>query len=95
MQALHREQAQISAYDPVATGEARKLFGDIPIQYAASLNEAVQSVDAIMLVTKWDELASLPAIINSMDAPPLLIDGRRMIDKNSVPRYEGIGLSAS
>ena len=95
VQALHREQAQISAYDPVATGEARKLFGDIPIQYAASLNEAVQSADAIMLVTKWDELASLPAIINSMDAAPLLIDGRRMIDKNSVPRYEGIGLSAS
>ena len=95
VKALHQEDVEISAYDPVAIGEARKLFGDIPIRYAASLNEAVQSADAIMLVTKWDELASLPAIINSMDAPPLLIDGRRMIDKNSVPRYEGIGLSAS
>ena len=34
-----------------------------------------------------------PEIINNMDTPPLLVDGRRMLDKNSVPRYEGIGLS--
>jgi len=93
--ALHQEQAEISAYDPIATDEARKRFSDIPIQYAASLDEAVQGTDAVVLVTTWDEFASLPEVINGMDSPPLLVDGRRMIDKHAVPRYEGIGLSVS
>ena len=53
----------------------------------------MKGVDAIVLVTRWDEFKSLPDIINGMDAAPLLIDGRRMIDKDAVPRYEGIGLS--
>ena len=93
VKALHKEQAEISAYDPIAIDEARKRFADIPIQYAASLDDAVQDADAIVVVTTWDEFASLPEIINAMDSPPLLVDGRRMIDKHAVPRYEGIGLS--
>ncbi len=95
VRALHKEGAEISAYDPVATDEARKEFPDVPIQYAASMSAAVQGADAIVLITTWDEFASLPDIINNMEPAPLLIDGRRMIDKNSVPRYEGIGLSLS
>jgi UDPglucose 6-dehydrogenase/GDP-mannose 6-dehydrogenase len=93
--ALHQEKAQISAYDPIATDEARKQFSGVPIRYATSLDEAVQGVDAVVVVTTWDEFASLPDIINGMDSPPLLVDGRRMIDKKSVPRYEGIGLSVA
>ena len=95
VRALHEEGAEISVYDPVATDEARKLFRDVPIQYAVSMDAAVQGADAIVLVTTWDEFTSLPEIINNMDSAPLLVDGRRMIDKNSVPRYEGIGLSLS
>ena len=95
VRALHEEGAEISAYDPAATDEARKLFSDVPIQYAVSVDAAVQGADAIVLVTTWDEFTSLPEIINNMDSAPLLVDGRRMIDKNSVPRYEGIGLSLS
>ena len=95
VRALHEQGAEISAYDPVATDEARKEFADVPIQYAASTTAAVQGADAIVLVTTWDEFASLPEIINNMESAPLLIDGRRMIDKNAVPRYEGIGLSLS
>jgi len=95
VEALHQEQADISAYDPIAIDEARKRFSNIPVQYAASLDEAVQGADAIVLVTTWDEFASLPEVINGMDSPPLLVDGRRMIDKHAVPRYEGIGLSVA
>jgi len=95
VKALHEEKAEIVAYDPIAIEEARKLFADIPIKYTASLEEAVKGADAIIIVTLWDEFASLPKIINNMKSPPLLVDGRRMIDKHSVPRYEGIGLSGS
>ena len=95
IRALHGEGAGISAFDPIATDEARKVFEDIPIEYADSLDEAVQGSDAIVLVTIWDEFLPLPDIINSMSPSPLLVDGRRMFDKNSVPRYEGIGLSVA
>ena len=93
MTALHAAQATIAAYDPIAATEARKLFADVPIEYAETVQDALQDCDAIVLVTRWDEFTSLPDMINSMDEAPLLIDGRRMIDKNAVPRYEGVGLA--
>jgi len=91
--ALHEEGAAISAYDPIAMNEARTRFTDIPIEYAESTEVAVQGADAVVVVTTWDEFRSLPGIINKLDPTPLVVDGRRMLDKNSVPRYEGIGLS--
>ena len=93
--ALHQAGATITAYDPIAAEEAQKLFVDIPMQYAQTVEEAVKGADAILLVTRWDEFSALPDIINGMDVAPLLIDGRRMIDKDAVPRYEGIGLSTA
>jgi len=93
--ALHEEGATISAYDPIAIDEARTRFTDIPVEYAESTEAAVQGADAVVVVTTWDEFKSIPAIVNKMDPSPLVVDGRRMLDKNSVPRYEGIGLSAT
>lgn len=93
VRALHEARAKITAYDPIAADEARRLFADVSMQYAETVEEAVEGADAIVLVTRWDEFEALPEIINSMDVAPLLVDGRRMIDKDAVPRYEGIGLS--
>jgi len=93
--ALHDEGATISAYDPIAMNEARTRFTDIPVEYAESTEAAVRGADAVVIVTTWDEFRSLPAIINKLDPTPLVVDGRRMLDKNSVPRYEGIGLSVT
>jgi UDPglucose 6-dehydrogenase len=92
---LHEQKAEVKAFDPIATDEARKLFGDVPIEYAESLQDAVTGADAVVLVTLWDEFSPLPEIINGISPAPLLVDGRRMFDKNSVPRYEGIGLSTA
>jgi UDPglucose 6-dehydrogenase len=95
VRALHDAGAEISAFDPIALDEARKTFPEIPIEYAPSVEAAVKGADAIMIITSWSEITSLPKIIGSMDPSPVVIDGRRMIDKNSVPRYEGIGLTES
>jgi UDPglucose 6-dehydrogenase/GDP-mannose 6-dehydrogenase len=95
IKALHEAKATITAYDPIAAEEAQKLFADIPMHYADTVVDAVKGVDAILLVTRWEEFADLPVIINGMDVAPLLVDGRRMIDKDAVPRYEGIGLSGA
>jgi UDPglucose 6-dehydrogenase len=91
--ALHEEQASISAYDPIAVDEARKTFPDVPIDYADSVSDAIRDADAIVIVTRWAEFEDLPDMIKSMSKPPLVIDGRRMLASTSVPRYAGIGLS--
>jgi UDPglucose 6-dehydrogenase/GDP-mannose 6-dehydrogenase len=94
VKALHDEGAVISAYDPVAIEEAKKAFTGIDIDYADSIEAAVHGVDAVIIVTIWDEFRSLPEIINKCESPPLLIDGRRMIDKDAVLRYDGIGMTS-
>ncbi|MGI9301332.1 MAG: UDP-glucose dehydrogenase family protein [Gammaproteobacteria bacterium] len=90
--ALRDQSADIRAYDPVARHEAEALFGHDGITYCESLNSAVQDAQAVLLLTRWDEFQQLPEIVNAMQPAPVLVDGRRMLDKRSVVRYEGIGL---
>jgi UDPglucose 6-dehydrogenase/GDP-mannose 6-dehydrogenase len=83
--------AQLKAYDPVATREARKIFGDT-IVYCESLIEAAEQAQAIVLVTRWEEFKNLPELLAGMNPQPVFVDGRRMLDKDAIARYEGIGL---
>jgi UDPglucose 6-dehydrogenase/GDP-mannose 6-dehydrogenase len=79
------------AWDPVAVPEARKILGE-EVAYASSLRECIEDVDAIVLVTRWKEFEAVPGLLAGRPTPPLVIDGRRLLDKRSVPRYAGIGL---
>jgi UDPglucose 6-dehydrogenase/GDP-mannose 6-dehydrogenase len=90
---LQRRGAVVTAFDPVAANEAARIFGTAAPRLAASLDEAVRDADAILLVTRWPEFGDLPRLVAARDGqPPLLVDGRRMIDPHAVPRYRGIGL---
>lgn len=89
---LIAEGATLKAYDPVARNEAIKLFGNHSIQYPETLEQSIQDVDAIILLTKWDEFQRLPELIAAFDNQPLVIDGRRFLDKSGIARYDGIGL---
>ena len=55
------------------------------------LADAVRGASVIVLVTRWPEFAALPDLIAGMDPPPLVVDGRRVLDRSRIPRYEGIG----
>lgn len=88
---LLAEQAKIQAYDPVANSEARKIFGD-KITLVDSLPQALSGADAVVLVTRWDEFRQVPDLLSHVNPQPVFIDGRRMLDKQSLARYEGIGL---
>jgi UDPglucose 6-dehydrogenase len=83
--------AQVTAYDPIATEPARKILGE-RLQYARSLEECLDGARAVVLVTRWDEFRRVPELINNMQNPPLLVDGRRLIAKDAVRHYAGIGL---
>ena len=89
---LLEQGAKVKAYDPVARHEARKLFGDNAITYCEELVETIRDVEAIVLLTRWAEFNKVPELLRNRNPPPLLIDGRRMLDKRSISRYEGIGL---
>ena len=89
---LISQGANVLAYDPVACNEARKVLGERDIQYCESTLDAVKEAQAVVLVTRWDEFRSLPELLGRMRRPPLLIDGRRLIERGAVANYEGIGL---
>ena len=92
IQTLLNRGAQLRAFDPVAKDEAMKLFGEETIQYAKTLGEALAQPQAVVLLTRWDVFKDLARLIQPMKPQPLVIDGRRMLDKNAFDRYEGIGM---
>jgi UDPglucose 6-dehydrogenase len=91
---LHADGALVSAYDPVAEEQARKLVGGITL--AESALDAVRHADAAVLVTEWRELVELDwqQVAEAMDGR-LVIDGRNALDADRVRAagllYEGIG----
>lgn len=82
--------AQVTAYDPIA-GDAARAVLPAGVSYAASLEQALAQADAALLITRWREFDRLPELLAGRADAPLLIDGRRMIDPHSVPKYAGIG----
>jgi len=90
---LKRRGAVVTAFDPVVTADAARTFVTAAPLLAASLDDAVRDADAILLITRWPEFNDLPRLLAARSGkPPLLVDGRRVIDPHAVPRYRGIGL---
>jgi UDPglucose 6-dehydrogenase/GDP-mannose 6-dehydrogenase len=89
---LIAQRAIVTAYDPVAQPAAERLFGAKGVVFPGGLAETIENTDAILLVTRWDLFNTLPGLLADRDPQPLIVDGRRMLDKLSVQRYEGIGL---
>ncbi|HWX95590.1 MAG TPA: UDP-glucose/GDP-mannose dehydrogenase family protein [Solirubrobacteraceae bacterium] len=91
---LLAEGALVSAYDPIAEDEARKLMPELA--YCASALDAVRGSDAVVLVTEWSELLRLDwsEVAEAMSGG-LVIDGRNALDPETVRSaglsYEGIG----
>ena len=89
---LAAEGACIRAYDPEARTEAQKIFTNGDLELCEGLNETLEGAQAVVLVTRWDEFRRVPELLARRDPQPLFVDGRRMLDKHSLDRYEGIGL---
>jgi UDPglucose 6-dehydrogenase/GDP-mannose 6-dehydrogenase len=90
--ALLDEGAHVTVHDPVAAGAAASLFGTGRVRVADTLEQAVEGAEAVVLVTRWPEYGALPELLEGRDPQPLVVDGRRVLDRNRIRRYEGIGL---
>src|SRR3954465_9639385 len=92
---LQAEGAQVSVYDPIAEGEARKRIVS-GVDFAASALDCVRDADAVVLVTEWREFKELDwrEVAEAM-AGTLVIDGRTALDPEAIQAaglvYEGIG----
>lgn len=79
--------ADVIAYDPVAAENMRKHFPDIT--YASSASTALDGAVAALVVTDWEEITKLHVEFDAM-AMPVVIDGRRAIDRREGIVYEGL-----
>jgi UDPglucose 6-dehydrogenase len=93
-QKLLDERAIVTCFDPIAHHEAEKIFGD-KVLFREDLSAAIANVDAILIMTRWQHFDALPAMLKDLPNPPLVIDGRRMLEKTALHRYEGIGLKGT
>jgi UDPglucose 6-dehydrogenase len=93
---LNADGATVTACDPVAEEQARKLVSGIA--FADSPLDAVRDADAVVLVTEWPEFIDLDwnAVAQAMRGT-LVIDGRNALDAQAIRgaglTYEGIGRS--
>ena len=79
-QTLTELGATVIAYDPIAINNAKKILGH-SIHYADSALEAVKKVDALFLVTEWDEFKQLDlAQITKLMKQPIIFDGRNSFE---------------
>jgi len=77
----------VVGYDPVATEAMRERFPDI--EYADSAAAALDGATGALVVTDWDEFAALDEAFDAM-AEPVVIDGRRIIERRDGITYEGL-----
>lgn len=91
IEGLWARGATVSAYDPVAMAESKRIYGDEPrLSYAKSAMDALDGADALAIVTEWKEFRvpnfeSLKAALNT----PAIFDGRNLYSPEFM-REQGI-----
>jgi UDPglucose 6-dehydrogenase len=81
---LLEEGVSISAYDPEAMEEARRIFGN-QIEYAANNYSCIEGADALLVVTEWQVFRNpnfdrMKAIMRQ----PVVFDGRNIFDPANI-----------
>ncbi len=78
--------ATISAYDPVAMDEAKRLLADTPrVTFATNPLAACDGADALIVVTEWKEFRSPDFdVLQRRMKQPLIFDGRNLYEPDVV-----------
>lgn len=94
---LLSEKAKVTAHDPMADKKTiLKQLTNPFFKLANTVKGAVENADAALIVTAWGEYVKLsPKFFKQNMKNPIVIDGRRIYDKNSFLNagivYKGIG----
>lgn len=99
MEALWQAGANVKAFDPVATEETQRIYGDRDdLALCGEQEQVLDGADALVVCTEWSNFKSPDfSLIASKLADGLIIDGRNIYDPEVVSRYgltyRGIGRS--
>ncbi|MGY4828027.1 UDP-glucose dehydrogenase family protein [Sphaerotilaceae bacterium SBD11-9] len=97
---LVRRGARITAYDPVAMPEARRVMEGMPgLSFADNVTLTLEGADALVIITEWKEFKSPDFdTVKSKLKQPVVIDGRNLYDPAMMSalgiEYIGIGRSS-
>lgn len=78
--------ATITAYDPIAMDEAKRIFKDEKhLSFVDTQDDALKNADALIIVTEWTEFRSPDfSLIKSSLRAPFIFDGRNLYDPKVV-----------
>lgn len=97
IEGLWRRGASVTAYDPVAGEETRRIYGDDPrLSLASSPVDALKGADALVVVTEWQVFRSPDfSAVKAALTHPVVFDGRNLYDpammREQGMEYYGIG----
>jgi UDPglucose 6-dehydrogenase len=84
---LRREGAYVTAYDPVAVPNAKKVLGNT-IAYTSDIRQALADADIAIIATEWDQIKHVPLKVYCTDMKkPIVIDGRNCYSMEEILKY--------
>lgn len=82
------EGAQVTAYDPVAVENAKKLLPGT-VKFTTELQEALVDKDLAFIVTEWQEVKEVElSMFAKLMNTPIIFDGRNCFDVKEVSKHE-------
>ena len=96
---LLNESAIVTAYDPIAITNAKKVFGN-QITYTDDIRDALMDSELAIIATEWDQIKSFPLHLYELYMKEaIIIDGRNCLPlhemNNHSIHYISIGRSSS
>ncbi len=85
---LAKKGCTIRAYDPKASANMKSIFPEI--EYVGSAADAVKDADACLILTAWGEFKNLTEKDFSSMRGRIIVEGRRVLDRNMVRGAEGV-----
>jgi UDPglucose 6-dehydrogenase len=94
--AMLREGAHVTVYDPKGMEKARELKAIADAKFAASALEAVDGAEALVIATEWNEFANVDlATLKKRMTTPIVFDGRNLLNPETMGElgfhYHSIG----
>jgi UDPglucose 6-dehydrogenase len=94
---LLKSGASVSAYDPMAFENARRILGD-RVELTRDAISCLKGADCCILMTEWDEFRKMKASdYKSSMRSPNIVDARRIINRDTLDgfNYLAVGLGTS
>lgn len=85
IKALVQKGVKIIAFDPRAMENAGRIFKESNIKFAGDVYEACRNVEAILILTEWNEFKQVDLNkVKKLMAKPVIFDGRNVYDPNKM-----------